>query len=152
MELTTHNLDMIMREVLLTGAETEAANLPDDVIGNELPVAPESVILIHGAVTIYGFSKDRLLARTDDIKSMISQLPREFFVNGGGGWSLINAVSRADGELWSSQIGADALFCLGRAIGVTKYLMPRDIWSVLPCGMPYFAVNLDGFKYAEEYE
>jgi hypothetical protein len=34
----------------------------------------------------------------------------------------------------------DELVCLGTAIGKLEYLMPREMWNVLPGGMPYIVV------------
>ena len=35
----------------------------------------------------------------------------------------------------------DQLVCLGNAIGKVKFLMPRDMWPILPGGMPYIAIK-----------
>lgn len=97
-------------------------------------------------MNIFAFSATRLEARKDDIKSMLSQLPEGFFVDSGGGMTLMNAVVTRQGVLWGEQSMADHLFALGSALGLCKYCFPRALWSSLPDGLPYFVVNLNGFK------
>jgi hypothetical protein len=35
----------------------------------------------------------------------------------------------------------DELVCLGLAIGRIAFLMPREMWEMLPGGMPYIVVK-----------
>jgi hypothetical protein len=73
---------------------------------------------------------------------MLSDLPDEFQASGGGGWSFLNACMTKTGEQWTGMHPTmDKLFMLGIAAGKARWLMPRDMWSVLPGGMPYVSVN-----------
>ena len=77
-----------------------------------------------------------------DIESMLAQLPNEFQRAGGGGWSFLNACMDKDGGQWTGMHQTmDKLFMLGIAAGKAKWLMPRELWSALPGGMPYVIVN-----------
>lgn len=77
-----------------------------------------------------------------DIESMLAHLPTEFQRTGGGGWSFLNACVDKDGWQWTGMHPTmDKLFMLGQAAGKAEWLLPRDMWSALPGGMPYIVVN-----------
>lgn len=79
--------------------------------------------------------------REDEIGEMLAELPDEFQVKGGGGWSFLNACQTKAGEQWTGMHSTmDKLFMLGIAAGKAKWLLPRDMWGVLPGGVPYVAV------------
>jgi hypothetical protein len=40
----------------------------------------------------------------------------------------------------------DKLFSMGIAVGLVKAYFPRRMWSILPGGMPYYVVDLNGFE------
>ena len=89
------------------------------------------------------FYKDRLEDNANDIADLCDQLPKDFRKNtGGGGWSFLNMCMRNDGIQWTGlHETMDKLLTLGIAIGKLSYLLPKDMWSILPGGMPYVAVN-----------
>jgi hypothetical protein len=77
-----------------------------------------------------------------EIADLLSQLPTEFQRSGGGGWSFLNACMDKGGGQWTGmQPTMDKLFMLGIAAGKAKWLMPREMWDILPGGMPYVIVN-----------
>ncbi|WP_299076193.1 hypothetical protein [uncultured Paraglaciecola sp.] len=79
----------------------------------------------------------------DEIKAMLSELPDEFHAKRGGGWSFLNACNTRDGEQWTGMHQTmEQLFVLGIAAGLAKWLMPRDMWSAFPGGMPYVSVDV----------
>jgi hypothetical protein len=45
---------------------------------------------------------------------------------------------RYPGQWTGEQRVTEALACLGEAVGVFKCLSPREMWSVLPGGVPYY--------------
>ena len=74
---------------------------------------------------------------------MLSELPDEFRVSGGGGWSFLQACNDRHGTQWTGFHQAmEELFMLGMAAGLVTELLPRDLWDALPGGMPYYAVKL----------
>ncbi|MGV6875870.1 hypothetical protein ACUSIJ_24695 [Pseudochelatococcus sp. B33] len=80
--------------------------------------------------------------READIEAMLAQLPDEFQAAGGGGWSFLNACMDRGGGQWTGMHPTmDKLFMLGIAAGKARFLLPRDLWSALPGGMPYVVVN-----------
>ena len=60
----------------------------------------------------------------------------------GGGWSFLNMCVDKDGNQWTGfhEI-VDKLLMLGIAIGKMSFLLPKQMWSILPGGMPYVVVN-----------
>lgn len=72
---------------------------------------------------------------------MLDQLPGEFKLSDGGGWSFLNACVESNGTLWGQHADVEALMALGIATDLVKYNVPRELWSELPGGMPYFVFN-----------
>ena len=89
-----------------------------------------------------GFHPGRLEEGREVIESMLSELPLEFHESSGGGMSFLNACNDKDGKLWTGlHQRMEQLFQLGIGIGRVKCLMPKDMWSALPGGMPYYVVT-----------
>lgn len=77
---------------------------------------------------------------TQDIKDMLEQLPLGFRNSVGGGMSFLSACERSDGTLWGEHLQVEQLMLLGLASGLVEYCAPREIWKILPGGMPYFRI------------
>lgn len=101
----------------------------------------ENHIVAEGVMTKVGFHTERLKEATAKIGAMVNELLDEFKPNGGGGMSFMNACMDKNGNHWAEHSTIDQLVCLGIASGKLKYLMPREMWTVLPCGMPYLVVS-----------
>jgi hypothetical protein len=99
-----------------------------------------NAVLVDGIVTQFGFDPVKLESHRADVASMLWQLPVEFRKTEGGGWSFLNAPMDINGNQWGEQRDAEALMCLGIGLGLAETLMPRDMWSLFPGGVPYFAV------------
>lgn len=77
-----------------------------------------------------------------EIAAMLADLPDEFQSSSGGGWSFLNACHTKAGVQWTDLHSTmEKLFMLGIASGQAQYLMPRELWSALPGGMPYIVVK-----------
>lgn len=97
---------------------------------------------IKGVLIEAAFNRDKIEAHTQDIMSMLMQLPKEFHRNSGGGWSFLNMCIDCNGTQWTDYHQTqDKLVCLGRAIGAVEFLLQRDLWRVFPGGMPYIVIN-----------
>ena len=94
----------------------------------------------EGVLHKFGFHRERLEAHRDEIKQMLNCLPDNFQASKGGGWSFLNACMTKDGEQWGEHRSIEQLLALGLASGQATMLMPREMWKVLPGGMPYFSV------------
>ena len=124
MELTSENVESIFMDCLFQDGEDTS----DPAIA-------------EGITSKFGFHKGRLESHRDDISDMLLQLPKEFHKDGGGGMTFLNAYINAKGEQWTGEHRRmEQLFSLGQACERVQCLMPRDMWSVLPGGMPYYAI------------
>ena len=95
--------------------------------------------VVDGITARYGLD---VSGKEEEIGDILAELPDEFQSTKGGGWSFLNACNDRDGNQWTGQHSVmEELFCLGIAAGKAKYLMPREMWSVLPGGVPYIVVN-----------
>ena len=89
----------------------------------------------------YGFHPDRLETHKTEIAELLAELPDNFQAEIGGGWSFLNACMTKDDKQWGEHRDIECLVALGIATDQAKWMMPRDMWSILPGGMPYFSVG-----------
>lgn len=129
MELTSKNVNDVFMDCLFCDGEIE----------NGVPIGGE-FIKAEGVVTKVGFHPGRIKLREEDIVSLLSLLPENFNMSKGGGWSFLQMPSDVNGNQWGEQRNADQLLCLGIASGKMKILLPREMWNVLPGGVPYVAI------------
>ena len=106
---------------------------------------PEGFVEGDGIVIKYAFHPERLAEKKSVIKEILSDMQDNFFMDKGGGWTFLNMPQDRNGHLWGEQPTAGDLCALGIASGMVKFLLPRDMWSSLPGGVPYVGINLDGF-------
>jgi hypothetical protein len=89
------------------------------------------------------FSKDKLEEHRELITQMLMELPETFRKSGGGGMSFLNACDDRHGNQWTSFHRTMAmLFGLGEGLGLVSKPLPRDMWNVLPGGVPYYIIDL----------
>lgn len=125
MKLTSTNLESVLLSCLFKDGEDTTTHIKGE-----------------GVMIRIGFHPERLESQKENIKSMLTQLPIEFQRSGGGGWSFLNACNDCNGEQWADlHETIDKLVALGIASKQLEFLMPREIWSALPGGMPYMVVN-----------
>jgi len=56
--------------------------------------------------------------------------------------SFLNMCIDKNGNQWADlHRTMDELVALGIATGKLSFLIPREMWSILPGGMPYLIVN-----------
>lgn len=124
-KLTSENVEKIFMGCLFEDGE----NTDVHVIGN-------------GVITKVGFNPERLKEYEPKIIDMLSDLPDSFKESSGGGMSFLNMCQDKDDNQWSGQHSImDMLVCLGNAINKVSFNLPRDMWNLLPGGMPYILVK-----------
>lgn len=96
----------------------------------------------EGITRNFGFHPDRLEESKQDIIDYLTQLPANFRKSGGGGWSFLQACMTEDGRHWGEHHNMEDLFALGCAIGKCHCLVPRDMWHILPGGVPYYVIDM----------
>ena len=99
-------------------------------------------VAVYGIMMNVGFNPDRLDSHKAEIMTLLSELPNDFQKSAGGGMSFLSACTDKHGHQWTGlQLRMEQLFLLGIAIGKVETLLPREIWSFLPGGRPYYAIN-----------
>lgn len=96
----------------------------------------------EGITRNVGFHPKRLESHKAEIEAMLDELPDEFKEGGGGGMSFLNACNDKQGNQWTGlHQRMEQLFQLGIGIGKVQCLMPREMWGILPGGMPYYLIT-----------
>lgn len=98
----------------------------------------DGALLVEGVIGKFGFSPEKIAAHKSEIRELLADMPDEFQMDKGGGWSFLNLCNDRHGEQWTGMHQTmDELVALGQAAGMAKFLMPRDMWAMFPGGMPY---------------
>jgi hypothetical protein len=134
-----------MNEQTIDAAAVESTFLDclfrDKELIDGTPIKPP--VIAEGILTKAGFHPDRLEQHRDEVTSWLRMLPIEFQSDGGGGWSFLNACDDRNGVQWTGEHRRmDQLFILGIGLGIARWLLPRNMWSALPGGMPYVIVDV----------
>lgn len=122
MKLTADNVRSMMEKCLFAH---------DEIIDGKIP---ETAIQVQGIMNRFAFHPGRIKEHTEEIKDMLRQLPPTF----SEGWSFLNACMTKDNEHWAEHPTMDMLFSLGQATGNVACCLPREMWTMLPGGMPYY--------------
>lgn len=131
MRLTTENVKALMLECLAEDAEAE------------------NTTVVEGLTRDYAFSLAAIERNVPNIKKLLAELPEAFRSDGGGGYSFLKAPFNRHGGQWGGQSDAAELIALGIAARCAKYIFPRDLWEVLPGGVPYIVVEIQDGKYLD---
>lgn len=126
MKLTADNVQTVLKDCLF-----------DHEPGKEEKATAPSA---QGIIRTFLFDPKKLSSHKEDICSMLAELPDDFHESKGGGMSFLNACMTKTGEQWGEQPTVDLLFVLGMAIDKVKCCLPREMWQILPGGMPYYVV------------
>jgi len=135
MKLTSENVNSVFDDCLFTDDEIKAA--PNG--------QPAKMVAAEGIVNKFGFHPERIERHSDDVRTMLSDLPDSFMHDKGGGMSFLNACMTKNDEHWAEHPTMEKIFALGIGLNLVKPLMPRPMWRMMPGGMPYYVVNLEGF-------
>lgn len=100
----------------------------------------DNAVRVEGIVHSFGYHPERLESHREEIRAMLKELPEQFQETGGGGWSFLQLCVDKNGRQWGEHLYMEALICLAMGLGMAKCQMPREIWPVLPGGMPYYVV------------
>jgi hypothetical protein len=113
----------------------------DEDLGSDGKTVPNDAVIVEGIVNNYAFNPKRLNDHAKEIGELLLELPDEFLRSKGGGMSFLNACMDRHGNHWAEHRTMEVLFVLGMAVGKVKLCLPRDMWTVLPGGMPYYSVD-----------
>lgn len=99
--------------------------------------------IVNGVQINVRFNPDALATHRDDIISMLNELPDNFHVGSGDGWTFLNMCIDNTGAQWTDfHETCDKLLCLGIGIGAAQFtIKQRDLWRMFPGEMPYITIN-----------
>lgn len=131
-KLTADRVEAVLKDSLFDAAEVEGLTREE---------ALAKSVVVEGIDQSYALHPDRLANHRDEVYEMLSELPDVFRVSSaGGGSSFLKARQDKHGNRWTGfDRTVDQLFVLGIAVGLAKWLAPREMWTALPGGMPYVA-------------
>jgi hypothetical protein len=104
----------------------------------------QRAVLVQGICHNAAFDRAELADRHGEITAMLEQLPAEFrpHPEGGGGWTFLNLCNDRDGTQWTAlHLVMERLIMLGIATDQAEWQFPREMWGVLPGGMPYVQIR-----------
>lgn len=123
-----------------SGVVSDLARQIDKVFKDCLYSTDESTdqaVVVDGLVIKFGFHPIRLSENKSAVQKFISEMKPEFIRTKGGGWSFLNLCFDKHDVQWGEHINCEQLVALAIALKLGEYLMPREMWEVLPGGMPY---------------
>ena len=98
----------------------------------------EGAIVIEGIVHKVAFDPGRVAGQRDAVVAMIADLQDEFITTRGGGWSFLNLCMDRHGNQWTGlHLAMEQLCMLAIALELGRWVLPKELWSALPGGMPY---------------
>jgi len=124
-------------------SQTLNANRVEEIFKNclfqESEVPPKEVVLSTGIIQMVGFHPNRLKKHSDEISSMLDELPDTFRKTGGD--SFVNSTLNKNGKQWTDlHQRMEQLMQLGFSIGQIRLPFQRELWGTLPGGVPFFEI------------
>lgn len=149
MELTSENVKKIFLDCLLSDEDMKRMEFPEPEKVTPALAREKGLIVVEGVTHTVALNPGPLQRNREDIRSMLDQLRLEFrdrrdvLEGAGGGWSFLNLCDRRDGTQWTDlHLRMEELVILGEAAGYVQCRIPREMWRLLPGGMPYYVVDL----------
>lgn len=102
---------------------------PDDV-----PADKNAVALVEGVHLRFGFDPTAVERNRARIDALIDAVVPDRFYEG---MSFLQLCEDRSGAQWGEHRDMDALLCLSIAVKRAKILLPREMWFVMPGGVPY---------------
>lgn len=107
----------------------------DDEIENGKPTG--DFIEVEGVTGKFGFHP-RIKDKKEEIQTLINELNPNF----KEGWTFLNLPFDKHDNHWGEHLNCEQLYVISKAVGLAQFSMPREMWEVLPGGMPYIAFEI----------
>ncbi len=103
----------------------------------------ENPLIVDGIIHKFGFNPQKIEKHKEEIVEILGEekFPDEFYEKKGGGWTFLNFCNTKDGTQWGEHTNMEQLVVLGIAINKIAYLMPKEMWGILPGSMPYIVIK-----------
>lgn len=122
---------------------TAVRDIFTDCLYNNLDSIPEGAKgkPAPGIIHNFMFRAEKIDEHANEIRQLLDELPPEFKEGSGGGMSFLAAALDKNGCQWGEHRNMEELFTLGMAAGYCSFLFPKEIWHVLPGGVPYYVIH-----------
>ena len=95
-------------------------------------------IKVEGIMNNFEFHPKRLEEQRELVTALLSELPVEF----KKGYTFLNICTNKNGELWTGeQRVCEQLIVMAIGLDLMSYCFPREMWVILPGGVPYLIVK-----------
>ena len=95
-------------------------------------------VKVEGLTSMFGLHPQRLEEKRELVTALLAELPAEF----KEGCSFLNLCTTKDGELWTGMHRVcEQLVVMAIGLGLMEYCMPREMWVILPGGVPYLMIK-----------
>lgn len=112
-----------LKQCLFTQEEINAA--PNGV--------PLNVVWVQGVQMQFGLHPERLESTREQVQQWVHALPEQF----NAGWSFLQMCVDREGTHWGEHRNMEALLVLAIGLKLMKYCAPKEVWPLLPGGVPY---------------
>lgn len=103
---------------------------------NNIPIYEP--IYAEGITMTVGFNSIKIEKNKEEIISIIDNLHPTF----KEGWTFLNLCMDKKENIWTGNHSTmQELLCLGIAIDKIEILAPREMWDILPGGVPYIVTK-----------
>lgn len=124
------NMEQEVEEIFIKCLYSE-----DELIDGKPSTEP---IIVTGIKMSVGFNPINLNKYKDKINSILDVIHETF----KQGWSFLNLCLDKNKNIWTGQHSTmEKLLLLGLAIDRIAYCCKRELWGVLPGGMPYIFIK-----------
>lgn len=95
-------------------------------------------VKVEGITSMFGLHPQRLEEKRELVTALLAELPEEF----KEGYTLLNFCTTKDGEQWTGEHRVcEQLIVMAIGLNLMEYCMPREMWAVLPGGVPYIMIK-----------
>ena len=95
-------------------------------------------VRVEGLTNIFCLHPERLEEQRELVKACLDELPPIF----KEGYSFLKLCENKDGDLWTGmQRTCQELVVMAVGLNLMSYCLPREVWPVLPGGVPYVIIN-----------
>lgn len=95
-------------------------------------------VKVEGLTSMFGLHPQRLEEKRELVTALFSELPANF----KEGWTFLNLCITKDGEQWTNmQRICEQLVVMAIGLELMEYCMPREMWAILPGGVPYLIIK-----------
>lgn len=93
---------------------------------------------VEGIINMYGLHPQRLEEKRELVMALLAELPKEF----KEGWTFLKLCITKSGEQWTDMHRiCEQLVVMSIGLGLMEYCLPREMWSLLPGGVPYIIIK-----------